>query len=246
MQTKIAIFVEGQGEQIFLRNILFHLYDNSLLSFECVKFHDGRNEYAPYPFGNRQTSKIHFLIVNVGNDEKVLIVIKNMEENLLQKGGYSKIIGLRDMYSQKYKKLSNGKINNKITEKFIETHQSEIKKMSAPDKIAFYFSIMEIESWWLSMFTLFEKIDSSLTVDAINETFGFKLDEIDPEKYFFHPSKELERILKSVGKPYDKKRSDVESITNHITPQEIEVGISNDRCSTLRTFYEELCSFRTT
>jgi hypothetical protein len=37
MQNKIAIFVEGQGEQIFVRNILFYLYDNSLLSFKYQK-----------------------------------------------------------------------------------------------------------------------------------------------------------------------------------------------------------------
>ncbi|MDM8559006.1 hypothetical protein [Candidatus Parabeggiatoa sp. HSG14] len=245
MQTKIAIFVEGQGEQIFLRNILFHLYDNSLLSFECVKFHGGENKYVPYPFGNKQTSKIHFLIVNVENDEKVLIVIKNMEENLIKKGGYSKIIGLRDMYSRIYRTKSNGKIDDEISKQFIETYNSEINKMSTPDKISFYFSIMEIESWWLSMFTLFKKIDSSLTVDAINEKFGFKLDEIDPERYFFHPANDLKSILESVGKSYDKKRGDVESITTHITLQDIDAGISNNRCGTLRAFYEELCSFRT-
>ncbi len=242
MQEKIAIFTEGQGEQIFLRNILFYLYDNSQLSFKCVRLHAGETQHAPYTFGDPKQSKIHFLLVNIGNDNKVLIEIKNQEKRILEEG-YSRIIGLRDMYSKEYRNLSNHKINNEINQKFILRHNQEITKMSAPDKISFHFSIMEIESWWLSMYTIFKKIDSSLTVDILNKKFGFKLDEIDPETYFFHPSQDLSKILKSVGKTYDKKRGDVESITSHITPQDIELAISNNRCNTLKAFYEELRSF---
>jgi len=244
MQTKIAIFVEGQSEQIFLREILLRLflYDVNLLSFECVKLHAGKNEKAHYPFGNSKTSKIHFLILNVENDEKVLREIRDQEKNMFKKG-YSKIIGLRDMYSGMYERKSK-QINDEISKRLIENCNSEIKKMSMPNKISFHFAIMELEAWWLSMFTLFEKIDSSLTVDAINEKFGFKLDEIDPEKYFFHPYPELKSILKSVGKSYNKKEGDVESVISHFTLQDIETGISNDRCNSLRVFYEEIKSYR--
>lgn len=242
MQTKVAIFVEGQGEQIFLRNILFYLYDNSELSFECVKLRSGINEPVPYSFGDREQSKVHFLLVNTENDQKVLQVIINQEKRLIQQG-YSKIIGLRDMYSEQYRKFSPREINDEITQKFISTHHDIINQMSDPEKISFHFSIMEIEAWWLSMFTVFQKIDPSLTVDFISQKFGFKLDEIDPEKYFFHPAQNLKQILESVEKKYDKKRGDVESITSYITPEDIEAGIFNNRCDALRMFYEELCSF---
>lgn len=245
MQTKVAIFVEGQGEQIFLRHILFCLYDNSQLSFECVKLRSGINEPVPYPFGDRERSKVHFLLVNTENDQKVLQVITNQEKRLIQQG-YSKIIGLRDMYSEQYRKFSPREINDEITQKFISTHRDLIDKMSDPEKISFHFSIMEIEAWWLSMFTVFEKIDQSLTLDFIDQQFGFKLNEIDPEKYFFHPAQKLKQILESVGNQYDKKRGDVESIVSYITPEDIEAGISNQRCDALRVFYEELCSFNET
>lgn len=86
MQNKIAIFVEGAGRTTFctLRNILFYLYDNSLLSFKCVKLHAGISDDAPFSFGNQKDSKIHFLILNVGNDEKVLNEIQSQEENIIK------------------------------------------------------------------------------------------------------------------------------------------------------------------
>jgi len=71
---KIAIFVEGQGEQIFIRNLLFcgDLVNLSEVSFECI---DLRGNPTPFPYRN-PNAEVHFQIVNVGNDEKVLSAIK--------------------------------------------------------------------------------------------------------------------------------------------------------------------------
>jgi hypothetical protein len=47
-----------------------------------------------------------------------------------------------------------------------------IAMMSRPNKIHFHFAIMELEAWWLCMYTLLTKIDNRLTVELIAEQFG--------------------------------------------------------------------------
>ncbi|MEN8220838.1 MAG: hypothetical protein ABFS56_31685 [Pseudomonadota bacterium] len=78
---KIAVFVEGQGELIFIRNLLYYLVDPAQLSFECFKLHANLQQEVPYEYKN-PNAQIHFQIINVGNDERVLDVIKEREERL--------------------------------------------------------------------------------------------------------------------------------------------------------------------
>jgi len=209
---------------------------------KCVKLHAGLHEDVPYSYGNQTESKLHFTIINVENDQKVLSQIQNQEENIL-KYTNSRIIGLRDMYSERYRDITHGIIDSELNKKFIDESKNSISRMSDPGRISFHFAIMEVESWWISMFTIFEKIDPLLTLDYIQQEIGINLSEVNVEEYVFHPYIKLKKILESVGKQYNKKYSDVEAITRQITIQDIEVGISNDRCVSLRDFYKELCSF---
>jgi len=49
---KIAIFVEGQGELIFTRNLLYHFKDPARLSFEYFKLHGHLQQEVPYEYKN--------------------------------------------------------------------------------------------------------------------------------------------------------------------------------------------------
>ena len=102
---KVAIFTEGQSEQIFIRHLLLQVMDCSKISFRCLRLYAGRDIPAKYDYLN-PNAEIHFLIVNVGQDEKVLSILKEREANLIRKG-FDRIVGLRDMYSEEYSKRSN-------------------------------------------------------------------------------------------------------------------------------------------
>jgi len=141
-KNKIVVFVEGQGELVFFRVILFQLLRDVPFSFECMKLHSKEIHGVPYAVKNPK-AKVHFTIIDVENDTKVLSIIKEQEQKLLQKG-YSKIIGLRDMYSESYIKHSGGVISEDVNNKFIKNANSIIQLMSDPEKVSFYFSIMEI------------------------------------------------------------------------------------------------------
>lgn len=165
---KIAIFTEGQSELIFVRHLLQWLISAQDLSFECLKLHANRLDSVPYKH-SPPDARVHYLLVNVGNDSSVITAIKDREQFLFDKG-YIAVIGLRDMYSEAYQAFSHA-IDNVVIARFINEHNRIIQQMSRPSEIHFVFSIMEIEAWILSMFSLFPKLDTRLTVSFIENNW---------------------------------------------------------------------------
>ncbi len=236
---KVAIFVEGQTELIFVRDFLLRLFDYSKLTLECWGLLGDKLSPRPYvyPCSNPE---IHFMIINVGGDERVLSSIKDRERRLIGEGGYEKIIGLRDMYSGAYAKLSRGVINDDISDRFIQSHNSTIQKMTYHDRIKLYFAIMEIEAWFLSMYNVFQKIAPILSPGYIEENLQFDLRRIDPEKTFFKPSNQVNDIFMLFRSQYDKKKGDVEKITSKMELADFDNARENNRCRSFDAFYQEV------
>ncbi len=235
---KVVIFTEGQSEQIFIRHLLLQTMDCSKVSFRCLRLYAGREIPAKFDYLN-PNAEINFLIVNVGQDEKVLSIIKEREANLIRKG-FERIIGLRDMYSEEYSKRSPSEINNSITRLFIDGWNSTIQKMSNPSKIRMHIAIMELEAWFLGIYDIFKRINSILSVEYIENELGFNLADIDPQTEFFKPAEEVNRIFQLVGLQYKKKEHDVESICSKINTDDLCNAFKNGRCSRFKDFYEEL------
>lgn len=239
---RIALFTEGQTEQIFVRECLLRLFDLTKLSFECWELLAHKLHPAPYSYPNppNPNAEIFFMIVNVHGDEGVISSIRERERNLIEKGQYEKIIGLRDMYSEAYDKLARGVINDSISKQFIQSHNLIIKKMNYHDKIRLYFAIMEIEAWILGMYNIFQRIDKTLTVDYIKQKLDIDLKAIDPQKAFYKPSEQLNSILLLCDGQYSKKRSEVEDICCKIEPTDFENARENSRCKCFDEFYHEI------
>lgn len=74
---KLAVFVEGQTELIFVREFLkqWYNYDANMVGFDCYKLLANEFCDAEYRYGNEE-SENYFFIVNVGNDGSVLSSIK--------------------------------------------------------------------------------------------------------------------------------------------------------------------------
>jgi hypothetical protein len=141
------------------------------------------------------------------------------------------------MYSREYKNFSKT-IDSTITENFIKGHDSTIKSRALkPDQIHFRFSIMEMEAWVLGMYNFFAEVDPILTPEFIQEKLGYNLLEIDPETHFFKPASDLEKIYNLVGKKYDKKLGDIESIFSKIGKQDFIDLYNKATCKS----YNEFC-----
>ena len=222
---KIAVFTEGQTELIFVREFLLRLIDNSKLSFICMELLARKYFYVPYEYSS-PNPEIHFLIVNVHGDEGVLSSISDREKSLIEKSGYEKIIGLRDMYSEAYEKLSPGIINDSVTKRLIQGYKLTIQNMVYSDKVELYLAIMEIEAWFLAMYNVFQKIDTVLTIDFIKQNLRIDLRNTDPQKEFFKPSRQVQDIFGLCGMQYNKKESDI-----------------NNRCNAFDAFYQMIISY---
>ncbi len=235
---KIALFVEGQSELIFARQLLLAVFGNTKLSFECFKLEAGGSSGVPYSY-SPPDPEVHFQIVNVQGDDGVVSAIRARQQRLVATG-YEKILGLRDMYSRAYKKRSPGIIDDNVCQAFIQQHDTLVQSLPNCDRIKICFAIMELEAWFLSMYNLFGKIDPKLSCDYIAEMLGFDLRAVAPEKEFYKPSGQVNDILMLAGRHYDKSKSDVEGITSRMELSDFANAIENGRCKAFEAFCREL------
>ena len=241
---RVVVFTEGQTEQIFVRELLFRIFDPSKLSLVCWELLAGNRSSTPYKYHNAPNPcvEIHFMIINVHGDEAVMSTIEEREKSLIEKGGFERIIGLRDMYSEKYDKLANGTINDAVSSQIIRSNKSKIQQMNYHDRIKLYFAIMEVEAWFLGMYSLFQKIDKNLTVDHIKQKLGIDLKAIDPQEAFYKPSHQLNSVIELRGGKYSKKKTEVESICCKMESKDFENARENGRCKCFDDFYKEIMS----
>ena len=232
---KIAIFTEGQTEQIFLRYFLSIVFGWEKISFRCFKLIRERTHRALWDHPN-ENAEVHFQIIDAHGDGKVLSAIKEREKGLI-KAGYEKIIGLRDMYSDEYINRTSSTINDTVTKEFINGAKETIQMMSKPDKIKMYFAIMEIEAWFLGMYNLFKRLDSSLQIGYIKVELGFDLSIINPQNDFLKPSDIVENILQLVSRQFNKSESDVEGMCKIMNKDDLDNAFENGRCDSFKIFF---------
>lgn len=235
---KTVLFVEGQTELIFTRELLLKYFEYSDIEIICLRLvTDSNTEKAEYDFQN-ENATYHFQIINVGNDKSVLSAILKREKYLVQ-NEYKKIIGLRDMYSKEYKEMSI-KIEVDLIKKFIEETNKVINNLNSEIEIQFHFAIMEIEAWFLGIQNIFEKFDPTLTNNFIREKLGMNLDTIDPEQNIFHPTDEVDKILNLIGVKYSKSKSVVESIVGCIKKEHIITLLKSEKCKSFRGYWKDV------
>lgn len=235
---KTAIFVEGQTELVFVREYLLKKFDYQDIGIECYTlFTDSNFHSTEYAFPN-DNATYHFQIINVGNDNAVLTRILNREKYLWN-AGFSRIIGLRDMYSKSYRETveTTGVIDFSLNEEFKQaTKEQIVKKAEKPNQIDFTFAIMEVESWVLGFHNCFEKINTLLTVNHIQEHLGFNLEIINPETTFFHPAKTMEEIYALADETYKKSKGNIEAIMSSLQKNDFDSLKNGGKCASFGEF----------
>jgi len=214
---KIALFVEGQTEYIFVREFLlkWYGYESSLLGYDCYTLYASKLESVNRAFGSKE-SENYYLIIRVNNDARVLSQILKQSEGLVGRG-YSLVVGLRDMYCQQYRNhAKHHAIDENLNQKFKKAVQEEIDKSPVAANISFHFAIMEVEAWMLGL--------------------RGKSGEADPETTFFHPCDQLRTERQSEGKNYDKSESDVESVCSDFSKATYEWLLTSTKCQSFKDF----------
>jgi hypothetical protein len=180
---KIAVFVEGQTELIFVREYLLKWFEYSNISIDCYNLFSDKLHQTKYPFPNPDVD-FHYQIINVGSDARVLSQMLKREKRL-RNAGFSLIIGLRDMFSDDYKKVSATRgVQASINQRFIAGADNQIQARAVdPSSFSLCWAIMEIEAWMLGLCHFFEKIDDRLSQRSILD--------IEVIKTFFNSKKKL-------------------------------------------------------
>lgn len=236
---KVAVFVEGQAELILVRELLLKMYDYQNVGINCYNLISNKLQYTPYPHGD-ETLPNYYMIINVGNDNSVLSSMISRFEGLHKKG-FTKIIGLRDVYGDVYKKHNNGSknINSELIEKLKNAAQNEIDTKNLSQYIKLHFAIMEVEAWFIG-FNIFERIDAKLSNDFIKSKLNYDLEENDPEITYYHPAKIMGDIYGLIGSKYDKHQSDVSALVSCLEKADFMNLIKSIKCSTFTSFVREL------
>jgi len=186
---KVAIFVEGQTEAIFISEMIRQLFGENKADI-VVQKNQRKHEKIIIDSYTTANNKIYdFLISNCGNDEMVKSKIIDNYEKLL-KAGFINIIGLQDLYNPQRKKKG---IDDNIYRKNINIGLLQI----IPTKI--YLAIQETEAWFIAEDTHYQKISPTLTIDIVNSITGLDVQKDDTE-IIPHPSVILDKIYKTGGR----------------------------------------------
>ncbi|NET71852.1 MAG: DUF4276 family protein [Sphaerospermopsis sp. SIO1G2] len=210
---KLAIFVEGKTEQIFVKKLLTEIAGKLNISIEIRSRENSNSAQIMMKDPVTSVTKFYVLIYNSCNDETV---VSDMREQYysLSKQGYARIIGLRDVYpipmSEKLR-LQRG-LNYSLP------------KGSIPINII--LAVMEIEAWFLAEYNHFLKLDSSLTPNKIEDFFGFNPQTDDMEARM-KPSDDIKQIYNYLGKGYNKTEKQLNRLAANLDYEFIYIKLAH-------------------
>ncbi len=206
---KIAFFVEGQTEKIFVFKFLseylgwLNLCNTQRDNYGRISFIEATN-----CTGNT-TFHIRIYDVHGGNSSTPLSTLKENIEKLVYNENFSLFISLADLYNGKNKQDDFEQTRNDQQE-FINRKLSKYSQ-----KIKFILAVMETEAWFLADYNFPCKLDSLLTPDYINEKLGIDIRTNDVEKILC-PSKTINNIYNLIGQEYKKKEGQAYRITENL------------------------------
>ena len=233
---KVALFVEGQAEQIFVREFLlrWYDYDTNRLGINCLKLVAESLSQAEYDYGNEE-SEDYYQIINAGNDNKTLSAMLRRAKGLVG-AGYEWIVGLRDMYSETYREESPGVISQEVNRMFIDGANDQIAQSEYAGQMKFHFAIMEVEAWMLA---LLEKwLDPSVTREQLATVFD---PQCNLETDVYHPAEKVTEITAlGGGRPYDKHKGEVNAIFSSIAKEDYQTLYDSGRCPSFNAFVDSL------
>lgn len=205
---RIAFFVEGQTEQIFVNRLIKEILGTQHINIIQKQFRGGVSIPKVEIVKNSSFSrnpKYEVLIFDCGSDNRVKSEILYNIENL-RKNGYEMIVGLRDLYPIPIDDLEK-------LEKGLRYLPNKLKGEAQHFDVV--IAVHEIEAWFLAETSHLKKIDKRLTGRLIKEKLGFDPYTTDAQTRI-HPAKDLDDIYRLVGRSYTKRYNTTTRIVNKL------------------------------
>jgi len=235
-QKRIACFVEGQTEQIFVERLFHEIAGSKKISIETRKFQGGRNNRRSQSLKTsiKKEAPFFVLLYNCDCDSQVLSDIKKHHESLTN-SGYEKILGLRDLYPTPLEKKQE-------VEKGIRGNLKVWQHKHNGIPTSMNLAVMEVEAWFLAEWNYLAKIDNRLTCDFILQQCGLDLRNMVDIEQIAHPSQDLDKIYRLVSRNYDKSEKTSQEIINNLDYERLYVHLVNS-VKKLKRFIDEIDSF---
>jgi hypothetical protein len=215
---KIAFFVEGQTEQIFISELLTRLFSEHK---KVIKTHKMRKLYHNINIENFITDEpkeYSIVIYDCGTDNKVKSdILDNYQK--LREAGYNSIIGLQDFFNPKRQK-------KEITVQQLKKDLNFDLEQIIPTEI--FLAVQEIESWIIAEEKHYETIVPSLQIDDINAIAGINIQTGNSEE-ISHPAIALDKIYKAGGRTsgYTKHEYVVKNIISKLDFANLYLNVRN-------------------
>ena len=196
--NKLAVFVEGYTEVVFVEKLIEEIAGEQNVLIEHREIRGGgarsssRRTFAQVRAARPETGQNYYvLIIDCGGDHLVKTRILEEHENF-DRGGYLKIIGLRD-------------VRPDFTHVDIPRLRSELPHhiRTSLIPVEWVLAILEVEAWFLTEATHFPRIDPAITTAAIQATLGFN-PETEPMDQRLTPADDLNNCYKIGGQVYQK------------------------------------------
>lgn len=244
-KKKIAVFVEGQTELIFVSDFLikWYKYNPKIIGFNCLASQGTRLFQGGYSSFGNENSELYYIIQNVGNDESVISKILEETAHLVTKG-YELILGLRDMYSKKYVQKTRTfppQIDNTLNKHYIDSIRQVLSVHPEASIISIHHAIMEVEAWFIGMPKSLLGLDKRFTPEFIHQ-HSTKIDlDTDPEKTIFHPAAAIADLGKAAqAHIYDKHDYEIQNMCNQLSRDDYATLISSGKCEAFASFAQKL------
>jgi hypothetical protein len=197
---KMALFVEGQTEQIFVERLIYEIAGRHNVHIDAVQAFGGAicprhfvRVHASCPNPKKQ---YYVLIYDCMGDSRLLSDIRDHYATLTNQG-YREIVGLRDVHP--------------LTHADIPTIRSDFAAFlpATPVKPLLVLAIMEIEAWFIAEDSHFGRLHPSLVPTAVKAQLGYDPTTHDVQLVAV-PSNELRSAYSVAGLGYTKSKKHVE------------------------------------
>lgn len=229
---KLAIFVEGQTEQIFIDRLVNEIASKHTVAIEQRKVSGGTGSRSRwvrlYASSVTSTFEYFILIVDCSADNRVKSeILENYD--LLVSNGYSAIIGIRDVFPIDYAQIPKLRAN------------LQYKLKTKPVSVVFVLGVMEIETWFIAEYTHFLQMDSKLSTTFISSNLGFdpSTDDLQLRR---SPASDLDDIYRLAGRNYKKNRCSVQRTVDLLDYAILYLRLIH-KLPNLKTLVESLDSF---
>ena len=213
---KVAVFVEGQTEQVFSDELVRHLFGHAKVAIEELQFSGKEGARRIRTIRSTDvTSSTEYLFriydCHGGNENSTVKTdIKEQFPRLL-KESFSYIVGIRDVYPLRDLKLLQSKL-------YLELPNTP----SLPIEI--FLAVREIEAWFLAEENHYQLIDKSLITHSVNSIIGIDI-TVSSTESIDHPSCVLKKIYQSVGKDYKKKKWEAERTVYNLDYENLYINV---------------------